>query len=409
MRFASGWTSRFSAMRHRDFRYLWLGNSIVMGGNQATFIAASYLAYELTDSAFILGLVSMGFALPMLTLSLLGGALSDRLPRKRILQIGQVLIAASAASVAVAIKLDFVAWGHLLAASAVQGVAFAFVVPARQSLIADIVGEELAGNAVALVSVSFSVTGLLGPAVAGVLYDAIGPFGVYVVVLGSDLLAVLCTSLVRHSASPRVSSSPGKRSFLRDIGAGLRYVRNDGLLVALIVVALAFTVLAMPYRFLLPVLVVDVYQQGPRTLGLLSSMIGLGAIVGASYVAWSGRRWRGALLIGGAVASGLGLALVGTVPVLAVAVGLTVLVGVGDALRRALNQALLLESANAEYRGRVVSIYAMNFGLTPAGALPAGALAELLGVRMALVIFGVLLILLSAWIALRSPRLIRYQ
>ncbi len=395
-------------MRHRDFRYLWLGNSIVMGGNQATFIAASYLAYELTDSAFILGLVSMGFALPMLTLSLLGGALSDRMPRKRILQIGQLLIAASAASVAVAIKLDVVAWGHLLAASAVQGVAFAFVVPARQSLIADIVGEDLAGNAVALVSVSFSITGLLGPAVAGVLYDAIGPFGVYVVVLASDLLAVLCTSLVRHSASPRVPST-GKRSFLRDIGAGLRYVRNDGLLVALIVVALAFTVLAMPYRFLLPVLVVDVYQQGPRTLGLLSSMIGLGAIVGASYVAWSGRRWRGALLIGGAVASGLGLALVGTVPVLAVAVGLTVVVGVGDALRRALNQALLLETANAEYRGRVVSIYAMNFGLTPAGALPAGALAELLGVRMALVIFGVLLILLAAWIAVRSPRLIRYQ
>ncbi len=408
MRGASGWTSRFSAMRHRDFRYLWLGNSIVMGGNQATFIAASYLAYELTDSAFILGLVSMGFALPMLTLSLLGGALSDRMPRKRILQIGQLLIAASAASVAVAIKLDVVAWGHLLAASAVQGVAFAFVVPARQSLIADIVGEDLAGNAVALVSVSFSITGLLGPAVAGVLYDAIGPFGVYVVVLASDLLAVLCTSLVRHSASPRVPST-GKRSFLRDIGAGLRYVRNDGLLVALIVVALAFTVLAMPYRFLLPVLVVDVYQQGPRTLGLLSSMIGLGAIVGASYVAWSGRRWRGALLIGGAVASGLGLALVGTVPVLAVAVGLTVVVGVGDALRRALNQALLLETANAEYRGRVVSIYAMNFGLTPAGALPAGALAELLGVRMALVIFGVLLILLAAWIAVRSPRLIRYQ
>ena len=186
-------------------------------------------------------------------------------------------------------------------------------------------------------------------------------------------------------------------------------MRNDGLLVALIVVALAFTVLAMPYRFLLPVLVVDVYDQGPRTLGLLSSMIGLGAIVGASYVAWSGRRWRGALLIGGAVASGLGLALVGTVPVLAVAVGLTVIVGIGDALRRALNQALLLETANAEYRGRVVSIYAMNFGLTPAGALPAGALAELLGVRMALVIFGVLLILLAAWIAVRSPRLLRYQ
>ena len=120
----SGWRSRFSALRHRDFRYLWLSNSIVMGGNQATFIAAGYLAYELTDSAFVLGLVSMGFAVPMLTLSLLGGALSDRMPRKRILQIGQLLMAVSVAAVAAAIFFGVIGWGHLLAASALQGVVF---------------------------------------------------------------------------------------------------------------------------------------------------------------------------------------------------------------------------------------------------------------------------------------------
>ncbi len=404
----SAWRSRGSAMRHRDFRYLWLGNSIIMGGNQATFIAAGYLAYELTDSALILGVVSMGFALPMLTLSLFGGALSDRVPRRRIIQIGQLLIAASAASVVVALYLGVVAWGHLLAASAVQGVAFAFVVPARQSLIVDIVGDDLAGNAVALVSISFSLTSLLGPALAGIMYDAVGPFGVYVAVLVADLLAVACTGLVRQPGKPG-SRSRGARSFLRDIGAGLRYARNDKMVVALIVVALAFTVLAMPYRSLLPVLVVDVYGQGPRTLGLLSSMVGLGAILGSSYVAWAGRRCRGTLLLGGAVASGVGLVLIGAVPVLPMAAALTAMIGIGDALRRALNQALLLEVADAEYRGRVVSIYAMNFGLTPAGALPAGALAELLGVRLALAIFGVLLVGLAVIIALRSPRLLRYQ
>ena len=138
-------------------------------------------------------------------------------------------------------------------------------------------------------------------------------------------------------------------------------------------------------------------------------MVGLGAILGASYVAWTGRRHRGAVLMAGAVVSGAGLVMIGAVPVLAVAVVLTVLVGIGDALRRALNQALLLEVTDAEYRGRVVSIYAMNFGLAPAGALPAGALAELLGVRAAMAIFGVLLIGLSILIALRSPRLLRYQ
>ena len=307
-----------------------------------------------------------------------------------------------------ALYLGVVSWGHLLAASAVQGVAFAFVVPARQSLIVDIVGDDLAGNAVALVSISFSFTSLLGPALAGIMYDAVGAFGVYAAVLVADLLAVVCTGLVRQPGKAGARSR-GKRSFFRDIGAGLRYARNDRMVVALIVVALAFTILAMPYRSLLPVLVVDVYGRGPRTLGLLSSMIGLGAILGSSYVAWVGRRWRGGLLLGGAVASGVGLVVIGAVPVLPMAVALTAMIGIGDALRRALNQALLLEVADAEYRGRVVSIYAMNFGLTPAGALPAGALAELLGVRMALAIFGVLLVGLAVLIALRSPRLLRYQ
>lgn len=402
------WRQRFTALRHRDFRYLWLGNSIIMAGNQATSIAAGYLTYELTGSAFLLGIVSMGFAVPMLTLSLFGGALSDRIPRRRIIQIGQVLIVTSVAAVAVAIAFDVVGWTHLIVASAIQGVAFAFVVPARQSLIVDIVGDDMAGNAVALVSVSFSVTTLVAPAIAGVLYGSIGPLGVYLVVLVFDLVALFCTGIVRHEGTPRTRVK-AEQSFLRDISAGLRYARNDELLVALMVVALAFTILAMPYRFLLPVLVVDVYQHGPRTLGLLSSMIGLGAILGASYVAFAGRRWRGSLLMGGAVVSGVGLMMIGAVPVLAVAVAMTILVGVGDALRRALNQALLLEVTDPEYRGRVVSIYAMNFGLTPAGALPAGVIAELLGVRMAVAIFGVLLIGLSGVIALRSPRLLRYQ
>ena len=110
----------------------------------------------------------MGFAVPMLTLSLLGGALSDRMPRKRIIQIGQLLMAVSVAAVAAAIFFGVIGWGHLLAASALQGVAFAFVVPARQSLIVDIVGDDSAGNAIALVSVSFSATTLLAPAIAGI-------------------------------------------------------------------------------------------------------------------------------------------------------------------------------------------------------------------------------------------------
>lgn len=379
-----------------------------MAGNHAAFIASGYLAYELTNSAFILGLVGMGFALPMLTLSLLGGALSDRMPRRRIIQVGQGLISAGIAVVIIAIAFDVIGWVHLLIASVVQGVAFAFVVPARQSLIVDIVGEDVVGNAVALVSVSFSVTTLLSPAIAGLLYASIGPLGVYVTVFIFLLLAVICTTLVQHDDGLR--SQPKERSsFLSEIGAGLRYARNDELVVALMVVALAFTVLAMPYRFLLPVLVVDVYELGPRALGLLSSMMGLGAILGASHVALSGNRWRGALLIAGGVVSGAGLLIIGVVPAMAMAVAMSLFIGIGDALRRTLNQALLLEVAEPEYRGRVISIYAMNFGLTPAGALPAGALAEWLGVRVAVFILGILLISLSVAIGLRRPRLFHYQ
>jgi MFS family permease len=147
--------------------------------------------------------------------------------------------------------------------------------------------------------------------------------------------------------------------------------------------ALATALLAMPIRFLLPIFIVDIYRRGPEALGLLVSVLGLGALAGSLGIAAMGRWRRGIVLILGGITSGLGLLMIGLIPVYSIAAFLMVLLGLGDSARRSLNMALLLEVTDQQYRARVSSVYMMNFGLMPLGILPAGMIAEYFGAQAA--------------------------
>ena len=165
----------FESLKHRDFLYLWIGTLLMMGGLQMQMIARSYLTYDITSSPFLLGLVSAGFALPMLALALFGGAIADRMDRKRVIQVGQGSAGIIALFVAVSITTGVVTWVHLLVASMFQGALFSFLMPARYAIIPTLVGRENLNNAMALSAAAMSVTTLVAPAVAGVLYASSGP------------------------------------------------------------------------------------------------------------------------------------------------------------------------------------------------------------------------------------------
>lgn len=366
---------------------------LLMGAMQMQMIARGYLTYDLTQSPALLGIVSAGFALPMLLLALFGGAIADRLERRRIVQLGQVGAGLIGLFVAISITTDTVTWYHLLAASMMQGAVFSFFMPARQAMIPQLVGQGQLTNAMALDAMGMSATTLLAPAVAGFLYNAIQPDGVYYVVAAMCGGAVFLTVLLPKLPE---STGTGRSGVLSDIGAGLSYIRGSSLVMALLVMGLTTTVLAMPFRFLMPIFIVDIYHRGPEAMGLMTSMMGLGTLGGSLFIAGLGNWQRGRLLIVSSFISGAALLLVALLPFYAIALGLMVLLGLGDAGRRTLNQSLLMEVTDDQYRARVMSLFMINFALIPLGVLPAGLAAEFLGGQMSVGILAGLLIALTA-------------
>lgn len=397
-----GFHKTFYSLRFREFRFLWLGMVFLMMGMQVQMIVRGYLTYEITSSPFILGLVNAGFAIPMLSLALFGGAVADRMERKRVIQIGQCMAVVLALFVGISIVTNTVTWVHLLFVSMVQGAQFSFLMPARQALVPQLVGRENLTNAMSLDAAAMSTTTLIAPAVGGVLYNVIGPEGVYFLVAGLGVVAVAFTSMVSaRGGSANRPSVP----MASDIMQGLRYVVNSPVVLILLVMGLATALLAMPFRFLMPVFVVDVYDRGPESLGLLVTIMGVGSLAGALFIAGRGRKRRGLLLLAGSFVSAIALMLVAAIPMYYAAAGLMIMLGLGDAGRRTLNQALIMEEVDDQYRGRVMSVFMMNFGLMPLGVLPAGALAERFGGQFAVMVLGVLLFLTTMAILVTQRRL----
>ena len=378
----------------------------MMGAIQMQMIAQSYLVFDLTGSPALLGLVNSGFAIPMLVLALFGGALADRLDRKKIIQIGQVAFLLTALAVALTVKMGAITWYYLFAASMVMGAVFSFIGPARQAMIPDLVPAQNLTNAIALNSAGMSAMTLLAPAFAGVLYAVIGPAGVYFVLAVLGSVSVLITTLLPKTVK---RSAAVDAKILADIVAGIAYIRRTPMVRILLVMGLATALLAMPFRFLMPIFVVEVYHKGPEAMGLLVSLMGLGALVGSMFMAQVGRWKRGLLLIATTILTGVALLLVAALPFYIVALVLMLALGLGDAGRRTLNQALIMEVSENQYRGRVMSVYMLNFALMPLGVLPAGFVAQYTNGQVAVGILAVLLLIFAVVILVTQKELRRFD
>ena len=287
---------------------------------------------------------------------------------------------------------DTITWKHLLVAALAEGALFAFLMPARQSVVPQLVGREQLTNAMALNSAAFAVMTVTAPAIAGVFYSLIGPEPVYLMITVLYLSALMLTTQIRKVRSLPVAED---RSFLGDIVDGIKYVLRTRIMISILVIVSVGSMLSWPFRTLLPLFVVDLYQLGPDAMGLMLSAMGVGSLIGSLTIASLGRWRRGFLLIMGAFVSSLGLALVATIPFYYAAVGIVSLLGIGDAIRWALSMTLIMEESEDRYRGRVSSILMMNFGLMPLSVLPAGMAAEYLGGQVTIGIMAAILAVVS--------------
>ena len=380
--------STFSSFKDPAFRIYFIGLLFMMASVNMQFVARSQLAYDLTKSPLAVGIVGSGFAPPILLLSIFGGSISDQFDKKKIIQLGQLGMIILASIVAISIFLEVVTIYHLILASVLQGVMWAFLVPARQSLIPDLVEKKLIVNAIALSGTGMALMTFLGPGIGGFLYSLFGPGVVYIFICLLFLFALLFNQFLPNTYKSK--SKSGSRT--EQIKEGLKYIVGNSVLSWLLVIAMVTTVLTMPLRSLMPVLMDELFSRGADAVGLMLSIIGLGSLIGSLIFAGLKKGKRGIALISALLISGIAILITSISNLFLIIIIMMFFIGIGDAGRRSLNNALLMEEADPDYRGRVNGVYTMNFGLMPLGTIPIAALASAYGIGLALLASSIVLL-----------------
>jgi MFS family permease len=391
--------------RHRNFRLFWVGQTLSLVGTWMQSMARGWLALELSDSAFLVGLVSAVGSLPILLLSLPAGVLVDRANKLRLVIGAQSLLLVEAL-----LLFWLAASGHLtiaglLVLAALDGLVLSVEIPARQSLMADLVGRKDLPAAIALNSSGFNLARIVGPSVAALIASRLGIawcFGInamsFVAVLGGLLLIRLPARRLEV-----VHVAP-----LHALREGLAYVWRTPDMRALMLLAAVYGTCGIPYLTLLPVIARDLLGAGASGYGLMLASIGVGGLTGALFLAGPGRRLqRGRLLAAALAAFPLLLLAFTAARGLHAAAALLLLVGASMILSNALVNGLLQTLVPDAMRGRLMAIYSLLVvGLAQAvGSFGAGAVAGAFGARWAVAGGAALMLAFTAATLARRPEL----
>jgi MFS family permease len=379
--------SGLGAFRHRDFRLFWGGQLVSLIGTWMQSVGQSWLVLELTGSAFQLGLVNALQFTPILLLSPVGGALSDRLGKRRILLVTQAAMMAQALALAALVRSGHVRYWHVAVLAAVYGLGRAVDIPARQAFFTDLVGKPDLANAVALNSLVVNSARIVGPAVAGLLiarFDVAAAFFLN----GASFVAVLAAlAAIRTEGRPEPA---GRLGIGQSLVGAVSYAAGTPAVAFTLVLLAVVSLLVINSNVVVPLIARDVLHEDAQGFGLLMSSLGAGAIAGALGVALlRSERPRLPFLAGSAAVLCVGVTMLATVGHFAVAVAVLAVLGCFQVLfTTGCNTMLQLITPDA-LRGRVMGLYALTWaGMTPFGSLLIGTMAEHLGVRSACAIGG---------------------
>ncbi len=397
----------FRSFKNPVYRIYYGGLLGQMGAMNMQMMARSLLIYRLTRSAAILGALSLAHAIPMLVLSLFGGVIADRVQKKYVLLIGQAASAVVTISVGVALSLGYLSaenagsWWILVAASIFQGTIMGLMMPSRQAIIPEIVSGNELMNAISLGAMGANVLRLFAPALTGFLIDAYDFGAVYYVTSGLYIVSVVFVFMLPHTST---IASRGSGA-LASIKEGLQYVWHETTILLVLGFALLNIILAMPLMQLLPIFTEDILKVGATGMGVLMGISGGGAIVGSLVLASLPNKKRGLMMLVAGLILGLALAGFSFSSSWYYSLALIVFFGLGQAGGMALANTLIQHYVDDKYRGRVMSILLMQWGLMSFSTFIAGLLAEGLGVQWAIGGFGTVLVLVSVMALVFLPRI----
>jgi MFS family permease len=387
-----------AVLRNRDFNLYWTGVVASQIGTRGTVAANFYQVYELTDSIAYTGLVGAAQAVALLVLSPLGGALADRVDRRRLLQVAQAVAMVVAGVLAwLTLTGRAEAW-HVVLSVVLTTAAATFDQPARQALIPALVPRSQIAQAIALLNPSRELAILVGPLMAGLLITAGGPGLMYLVDALTYALLVAILAVLRI---PTLVPDEQLRSVFGSIMDGARYIRRRPLIYTLMGLDLSATVFSA-YRVLLPALAVDVLHVGSTGYGVLSSAPSAGALL-ATYVVFrtvERSERQGRVLLASTALYGVAALLLAHSPTFLLAVLAAGLLGAFDAMATTIRHAAVQIDTPDEIRGRVTAFYQMSSRGGPAiGDVVVGAFAGVVGPVVALTVgaFGPILVAASFW------------
>ena len=391
----------FSAMRHRNFQLYFGGQLISNIGTWMQIIAQAWVVYQIGHSELILGLVAFASAIPVLIVSPWAGVVVDRVPRRTLLmftQTGAMVLAFVMAALAFANAIQ--EWQVILLA-ALLGVVNAFDAPARQAFVPEIVDREDLPNAIAMNSMMFNSARVIGPAVAGLTLAVVGAAWCFTI-NGISFLAVLLGlwlidlphRKIQHTASP-----------WKQLVGGLRYTTGHREILNLILLSLVFSIFGISYSTVLPAFVENTLHQGALAYGWLNAATGLGAVTGAFLLMYgAGHGRRGKLLVGTNIAFPILLMIFAFTASLPLALVLAFGLGAGFMMQFTTINTLLQTRVEDDFRGRVMGLYTLTFfGFAPFGNLLIGYLGEKMGLGIAMALFAICSLFLSALILIKTP------
>jgi MFS family permease len=392
-RFSHGWR----ALRHRNFRLFFAGQSISLIGTWMTRVATSWLIYRLTGSALLLGLVSFAGQIPTFLLAPFAGVMVDRLDRRKMLVWTQTLAAVQSLALGALTLAKVINVHEVLWLSVLQGLINAFDMPGRQAFLVQMVEDKQdLGNAIALNSSMVNIARLIGPALAGLVIGSVGE-GYCFLIDGISYLAVIASlPMMRVNVA---AAKPSCAPLLQQLKEGWAYVTGFPPIRTILSLFALISLMGMPFMVLMPIFAAKVLHGGPHTLGFLLGASGVGALISAVSLALR-KTVRGltTMIQASAALFGLGLICFGLSRYLPLSLFLMLIVGFGMMQGMAASNTVIQTLVPDDKRGRVMSYYTMAFmGMSPFGSLLAGSLAHRFGAQHAVMITRAFCVAGAVW------------
>ncbi|MBN2373158.1 MFS transporter [bacterium] len=387
------------ALRYRNFRIFFYGQSVSLIGTWMQTIAMSWLVFRLTGSGFLLGLVGFSTQFPAFLMSPFAGVYVDRLNRRWLVIVAQTLAMIQAFILAFLTLTGAIKVWHIIILSIFLGVIYALDIPARQAFFVDIIEKrDDLGNAIALNSLIFNGARLVGPSIAGILIAVVGE-GLCFFINGLSFLAVIISLLVMKVKQAETNSR--KRHFVKELREGFVYAFRLSAIRSVLIFLAVVSFAGLPYIVLMPIFAKDVLHGGPQTLGFLIAASGIGALCGAIYLASQ----KSVLGLGEVIAIstiifGIGLIAFSQSRIFLVSSFLLLFIGGGMMIFLVGSNIILQTIVDEDKRGRVMSFFTMAFmGMEPLGSLVAGSLSSAIGAPKTIMAGGIVCILGSIFFA----------